>query len=253
MKKLTILIPCYNEESGIGAVISGFQAEYLHEKGLELDIIVIDNNSNDATAAIAKAHGATVISENKKGKGNAMRAGFAALAYDTDYVVMLDGDNTYRPTEILRMLEPLQSNFATVVLGSRLYGNKSEGSMKGFNKFGNHIFTILVRTFFKVPVTDVLTGYYAWKYSAVKKLLPHLTSEGFTIEIEMVTKMARLGEQISSVPISYDKRAGASNLKPVEDGIKIMRVLLRNIFWQPNVKNMFAHKSEFSNEVLVKN
>ena len=245
IKNITILIPCYNEEHGVGAVISAFKSDSLKKRGFDVKLVVIDNNSKDKTAEVAKAHGAEVIFEKKKGKGNAIRSGFANISNDTDYVVMIDGDHTYRPKEVLRLIEPLESGFSTVVLGSRLYGNKSEGSMKGFNMLGNHLFTFLVRSLYRVPVTDVLTGYYAWKNSAIANLLPHLKSEGFTIEIEMITKMAKLGEQICSVPISYDKRAGSSNLRPVADGIQILLVLIQNIFWRPRaVPVSVRHQNE---------
>jgi dolichol-phosphate mannosyltransferase len=232
-KKITVLIPCYNEEGGIGSVISGFKAVAETVQGYSFEIIAIDNNSKDKTTEVAERHGATVLFESKKGKGNAMRSGFARVSDDTDYVVMLDGDHTYRPAEVMRLIEPLDSGFCTVILGSRLYGKMHHDSMKLFNYLGNKLFTFLSRTIYGVQATDVLTGYYAWKAESVKKMLPHLTSDGFTIEIEMVTKMAKLGEQIFSVPVSYDARAGESNLKPVSDGIKIMRVLLGNVFWKP--------------------
>src|SRR5580698_8071477 len=101
-KKITVLIPCYNEEGGIGAVIKSFPVERLNSFGYTLEIMVIDNNSSDKTADVARKHGATVIHEPKKGKGNAMRLGFRSISSDTDYVVMLDGDTTYKPDEILR-------------------------------------------------------------------------------------------------------------------------------------------------------
>ncbi len=230
-KKITVLIPCYNEEGGIGAVIKSFPRERIERQGFELEIMVIDNNSKDRTAEIARENGATVIHEPKKGKGNAIRRGFYAISTDTDYVVMLDGDDTYRPEEVLRLVELLDSNFCSVVIGSRLGGRISDGSMTTFNRMGNWVFSHLVRYFYRVNVTDVLTGYFAWKREALERLRPHLKSSGFAIEMEMVTKMAKLGEEIYSVPISYYARTGKSNLNPVVDGTRILLMLLRNFFW----------------------
>jgi glycosyltransferase involved in cell wall biosynthesis len=236
LQKIAVLIPCYNEEGGIGSVIDSFPTDALRANGYGLEIIVIDNNSNDRTAEVAKAHGANVISEPNKGKGNAVRKGFSEISDDTNFVVMIDGDDTYSPREILRLIEPLRSGFCSVVLGSRLYGKINIGSMKRTNLFGNYVFSFLVRFLYGARVTDVLTGYYAWNRAAVKKMYPHLVSEGFTIEIEMITKMVKLGEEIFSVPITYDARAGESNLKPIADGIRIFSVLLRNLFWKPNTR-----------------
>lgn len=234
-KKITALIPCYNEAGGIGDVIRKFPVAQLAKYGYQLEIIVIDNNSNDDTGKIARAHGVTVLHEPKRGKGNAMRLGFRRVSQDkdADYVVMLDGDTTYKPAEILRLVEPIDSGFCSVVIGSRLGGKILEGSMTTFNRFGNWVYSHLVRSFYRVNVTDVLTGYFAWKRDAIERLYPHLESEGFAIEMEMITKMAKLGEEIYSVPISYDKRAGVTNLRPIYDGTRILWMFTKNLIWRP--------------------
>ena len=232
-KKVIALIPCFNEEEGIAAVLEGFPREQLAAHGFVLDVIVIDNNSTDNTAAVARAGGATVIHEQKKGKGNAMRRGFYAIPDDAAYVVMLDGDNTYRPQEMLRLLELLDSGFCSVAIGSRLAGRISAGSMPFTNRLGNWIFSHLVRAVYRVNVTDVLTGYFAWTREAIERLRPHLQSEGFAIEMEMVTKMARLGESMYCVPISYLAREGESHLRPFSDGARILRMCLKNVAWRP--------------------
>lgn len=166
-KKITALIPCYNEAGGIAAVISAFPIEKIEKHGYSLEIVVIDNASTDKTAEIAKSFGATVVHESRKGKGNAIRTGFNYISADTDYVVMLDGDDTYRPEEILRLIEPLDSGFCDVVIGSRLGGRIANDSMNALNRIGNWVFSHLVRYFYQVNVTDVLTGYFAWKREAL--------------------------------------------------------------------------------------
>jgi glycosyltransferase involved in cell wall biosynthesis len=196
-------------------------------------VLVIDNCSTDKTADIAKKAGAKVIKESAKGKGNAMRKGFRSLPEDTDYVVMLDGDDTYSPHEILRMVEPLYHGFSEVVIGSRLSGKMQSDAMTRFNRLGNWLFTHLVRLSYREPVTDVLTGYFAWNKNVIEELEPHLTSSGFAIEMEMITKMARLGHNICSVPISYHPRIGESSLRPIHDGSRILKMYAKNIYWQP--------------------
>jgi glycosyltransferase involved in cell wall biosynthesis len=233
MKKITVLIPCLNEAAGIGQVVRAFPRQQLRRQGYELEVLVIDNNSKDATAEVARKAGAKVIFEGKPGKGNAIRTGMDSVSADTNFVVMLDGDNTYRPAEVARLVEPLNSGFCDVVIGSRLAGRIPNGAMTGFNRLGNWIFSHLVRYFYKVNVTDVLTGYFAWRKSVVDDLRPHLESKGFAIEMEMVTKMARLGHEIYCVPISYDARAGETNLRPVYDGSRIFKMFLKNLWWKP--------------------
>lgn len=232
-KKITAIIPCYNEEKGIADVIKSFPTEKLNASGFSLEIIVIDNNSKDKTAEIATSLGAKVIHEAKKGKGNAMRTGFYSISDDTDYVVMLDGDNTYRPEEIMRLVEPLDSGFCDVVIGSRLGGKITHGSMTTFNRTGNWFYSHMVRYFYLINVTDVLTGYFAWNKSSLIRLRPYLKSTNFAIEMEMVTKMAKLGESVYCVPITYDQRAGHANLHPIYDGFRILWMFTKNLFWSP--------------------
>ena len=239
MKKLIVLIPCYNEAKGIASVIAKFPRKQLEQRNLESEIIVIDNCSTDGTAEIAAAAGARVIKEGKKGKGNAIRTGFRALPADTDFVIMLDGDDTYDAGEVTRMIEPLQNKFCNVVVGSRLGGKMHNGAMRSVNRAGNWFFTHIVRAYYKVNVTDVLTGYFAWDKECIDTLLPNLVSEGFAIEMEMITKMAKLGHNIYSVPISYTPRSGETALRPFYDGRRILKMYLDNMRWQP---------AEFQNE-----
>lgn len=232
-KKVAVVIPCYNEASSIAQVISKFPRNLLEQFGIQLQLYVVDNNSSDDTAAIAQAHGATVIHEPKRGKGNALRTGFRNIAQDTDYVVMLDGDNTYSPEEVMRLVEPLRSDFCDVVIGSRLYGHIQTAAMSRLNRLGNRLFTGGVRLLYGANVTDVLTGYFAWKKQTLDALAPHITSPGFAVEMEMITKMARLGHRMAAVPISYHPRLGQSNLHPFKDGCRILSMLLKNLTWRP--------------------
>ncbi len=249
-KKITVLIPCFNEESGIAQVIKKFPREKLESLNYSIEIVVIDNNSTDRTGEIAQTHGATVLHEPKKGKGNAIQTGFNYIKHDTDYIVMIDGDDTYRPEEILSLIEPLKSNFCDVVIGSRLLGSISKGSMTKFNMMGNKIFSWLVRTFYKggKDVTDVLTGYFAWKRTTIERLRGHLVSQEFTIEMEMVTKMAKLNEKMVFVPIGYDPRAGQTNLRPIRDGLYILGMFLQNLFWKPKKMIQKTHIKTNSNQ-----
>ncbi|MCD4670526.1 MAG: glycosyltransferase family 2 protein [Actinomycetia bacterium] len=233
LKKITILIPCYNEERGIGKVIDSVPNEKLVSLGYRTEIIVINNNSTDNTAKVAYEKGSKVVSEKKQGKGNAIRTGFRNVSSDTDYVIMLDGDDTYKSKEIPRFIEPLENNFCDIVVGSRLEGKLNVGSLSSSHRLANWLFTFLVRRLYLVNTTDICTGYFAWKKEVIDKLAPHIKSNGFAIEAEMITKMARLGFKIFSVPITYDRREGNSKLSPYLDGLKIIWMLLNNLTWRP--------------------
>lgn len=233
IKKITLLIPCFNEADSIRFVIDGVPYPKLKQAGYRIEIIVIDNNSSDNTSLAARAGGTRVIHEPKKGKGNAIKAGFDAVLEDTDYVVMIDGDDTYKTTEILRLIEPLESGFCDAVMGSRLAGKMNADSMKAFNRLGNWLFSALVRNFYKVNITDTLTGYFAWRYEVIAKMRPYIISDGFSIEMEMIAKQAKLGFETYSVPITYAPRIGDSHLNPVTDGFKILAMFSKHLFWQP--------------------
>jgi dolichol-phosphate mannosyltransferase len=232
-KKLLVVVPCYNECDAIANVLKKFPTKQLQKHKWQVEIVVIDNNSTDGTSEVARQHGATVINEPQQGKGHAVMTGLQQISNDTDYIVMLDGDDTYHPKEILRMIEPLDSGFCDVILGSRLQGKMKDGSMGQMSRVGNWFFSFLVRYFYRVNVTDVLTGYFAWKTSALDALLPHLKSRGFEIEMDMITKMARLGLEVYSVPISYHPRVGDSKLNHVSDGWKILKTFVANLWWSP--------------------
>ncbi|MBS3159492.1 glycosyltransferase [Candidatus Woesearchaeota archaeon] len=231
MKKLVVLIPCYNEEKGIGNVIDNIPIESLNSFGYEVEILVIDNNSKDKTSEVAKEHGANVIFEEKQGKGNAVRKGFNHIK-KADIIVMIDGDLTYNPKEMIRIIEPIDSGFCNVVIGSRLCG-RINGGMSKFNRLGNWFFSFMVRLAYNENVTDVCTGYFAWNHKVIKELKKHLTSEGFSLEMEMLTKMSKMGYDIFAVPISYDNRMGQSTLRPAKDGYRIMKTWVKYLTWKP--------------------
>jgi glycosyltransferase involved in cell wall biosynthesis len=163
-----------------------------------------------------------------------MLLGFKKYPKDSDYVVMMDGDNTYKGQEMYRLLEPLINNFGDVIIGSRMTGKMLDRSFKFQNRVANWAYAFFVRTFYHTNVTDVLSGYFAWKREALEDLAPHITSAGFTLEMEMVTKMLKLGHEVYSVPITYDRRDGYSKIETFKDGIKILNQLFSNIFWSPD-------------------
>jgi len=237
-KKITLMIPCYNEEASIASVIDGIPLEKLKSQGFKIEVLVIDNNSKDKTAEIARSKGARVISELNQGKGNAIRTGFNNIPKDVDYVVMLDGDNTYKPAEILRLIEPLESGFADVIVGSRLEGQMTTHAMSRSHRLANWLFTFLTRFIYGANVTDTCTGYFAWTRKSIDILNGNIESKGFAIEAEMISKMARLKLRVFSVPITYAPRVGEthSKLSPFKDALKIIWMLIKNRRWKPKEK-----------------
>jgi glycosyltransferase involved in cell wall biosynthesis len=232
-EKIAILIPCYNEEQGIAKVMDNIPYHTLEMYGFEPKVIVIDNNSSDRTQEVAESKGAHVIFEPAKGKGNAIRKGFNCIDSSTAYVVMLDGDSTYDAREMLRLIEPLKSRFCDVVIGSRLGGKVLKNAFKAQNRLANWVYTFLVRCFYCANVTDVLSGYFAWRGDVIIGMRDHLQSDGFSIEMEMISKLVKLNYSIYSVPITYNTREGETKIESIKDGLKILFTLYRNLFWFP--------------------
>jgi glycosyltransferase involved in cell wall biosynthesis len=232
---VTVVIPCYNEAGNIDQVVRGFHTSELVKEAFDFDILVVDNNSADGTAEIAGQAGARVIHEPRQGKGYAMRTGFRNIHPNATYVVMLDGDGTYRPDEALRLLEPLHHNFCEVVIGSRLGGKMYDRPMRFGNRGFNWLCVHIVRIFYRANVTDVLSGYYAWKRDIIEELVPHLYASGFALEMEMITKMARMKHDMYSVPISYHKRSFGTGIRAI-DSIPILKMFAKNLLWTPRSK-----------------
>lgn len=233
MEKVTVIIPCHNEEKGIGRVLDSMPFRKLYHEGFDTHVIVVDNNSKDATTHEVLKRRIRIIHEPHQGKGHALKTGFKSIPEDTKYVVIIDGDDTYKTYEMPRLLEPLQNNFCDVVIGSRIGGKTIRGSLSSTHRIVNWIFAFLVRHFYSANVTDVLSGYFAFKRQALDKLLHHLDSKGFAIEMEMVTKMKKLDMDVYSVPITYDRRLGHSKIHSLKDGIKILYMFINNLTWKP--------------------
>jgi glycosyltransferase involved in cell wall biosynthesis len=213
--KVAILIPTLNEEMSIGQVIDRMPVEDLSNKGYEMSIYVIDGNSIDRTQQIAVEKGAELILEKRPGKGAAMQTAFKRIA--ADYLIMIDGDNTYPPEKIVDFLDLLKNY--DIVLGSRLRGNIADGAMPKINVFGNFALTLIARALYGKKVTDVCTGFWGFRGEAVNTM--ELVAQGFEIEADMFAECARHDFSIAELPIDYSKREDRPKLSSIDDGLRI--------------------------------
>jgi glycosyltransferase involved in cell wall biosynthesis len=233
-KGLTILLPTYNEVDALPKVVKALPLDALRAAGWEPRIVVADGRSTDGTQARATELGLELIVQGPAaGKGFGMREGFARfLAHHDDVLVMLDADSTYAPNEMLRLLQHLDQGEYDVVIGSRLRGDIQPGAMSRVNWIGNHILTWFAVALYRVFISDVCTGYWAFRRGAIQKM--SLNSTEFEIEAEMYAACATEGLRMSEVPISYAPRIGDSKLGSVADGVRILRKLLvRRMFPRP--------------------
>ncbi|AXV36716.1 MAG: mannosyltransferase [Methanobacterium sp. BRmetb2] len=219
MKDVTFLLPAYNEELSIGTLIKKIQELYQNSH-----IIVIDNNSTDKTASIASKLGAEVIFEKKQGKAHAIQKGFNHS--DSQYVIMLDADNTYDPADASRLLELLKNDDADLVMGSRLSGDLEKGAISRTNVIGNYLLSLTARLLYH-PISDVCTGYWAFRKEVVDYLLAvGIDCSGFEVEAEMFAKVSKGNFSIREIPISYKKRTDQAKLNSFSDGFKIFKTLI---------------------------
>ena len=207
---ITVIIPTLNEEKTIGEVIDRFKRIGYN------DILVIDGNSTDKTREIAREKGAKVVVQSGKGKGQAIAEAFEIV--ESDVVVLIDGDGTYLPEEVDKLLKPILTNKAEHVIGNR-FANYEKGAFTRLNLIGNKIINFLFRICYGVEVHDILSGYRALTREVYKNV--ELKKHGFEIETELTVETLAKGFRIAEVPITYKKRKGRTKLKPIRDGIKI--------------------------------
>ncbi len=217
--RVSFLIPAFNEESTIGEVLERIAA-------LELDaqVIVVDDGSTDGTAAIAESHGATVIRQANAGKGAAIRAAIGAI--DGDIAVIQDADMEYDPAEVPELIEPIVRGVADVVYGSRLRGGKPQRAYLFWHLVGNKFLSLLTCVLYNTTLSDMETGYKAFRSDVLRSL--DLRENKFGIEPEITAKICKRKLRIYELPISYYGRTHEEGKKITwRDGFRAIWVLLR--------------------------
>lgn len=224
-KSISILLPALDEAETIGQVIRKIPRQTLTDLGYKVNVVVVDGHSRDKTCDIASALGAQLLKQRGRGKGNALKTAFEN--FDSDYLFMLDADNTYDPAEIIRLLAPLESQTYDVVMGTRLNGSIKVGAMSRLNYIGNRLLTGTANALFPNGhiVSDVCTGMWGFTDEVVNAL--DLESNNFEVEAEMYAKCVKAGFNIGEVSISYGKRPNMNKLCAMKDGAKIWLRLLK--------------------------
>ncbi len=216
--RTAVLIPCYQEEKTIAEVVQQFRA-YLPDA----DVYVFDNNSSDRTVEEAIRGGAIVFHERRQGKGNVVRSMFRRV--DADIYVMVDGDGTYPADVVANLVDPVRKGEADMVIGSRLH-HESSSQFRFLNRFGNHIFLLLLNSMFRVRLTDLLSGYRVFSQRLVRSLA--LFGGGFETEAEMTIKTLERGFSIVEVPVNLSHRPEGSHskIRIVHDSLLILRTMM---------------------------
>jgi len=213
-----VLVPTLKEAETIGGVVEG-----LREQGYE-NVLVIDGGSTDGTVEIAREHGARVERQSGRGKGRAIREALSMI--DAKYVLMLDGDGTYRTEDADAMVEPLRAGRAEHVIGNR-FADMGPDAMPRLNQAGNRLINRAFAFVHGRDLVDITSGYRAFTRESDERF--HLTATGFGIETELAVECIKHDLDTEIVPITYRARPEGSdtNLRPIRDGGVILVTLYR--------------------------
>jgi len=218
-----LVIPALDEEAAIGVTLERVPRELYRQ------IVVADNGSRDRTAEIARAAGATVVFEPERGYGAACLRALAALPEDTEAVVFMDADASDAPEEAARLLEPIYTGRADLVLGSRELGQAEPGALLPHQRFGNWLATRLIRWLYGHAYTD-LGPFRAISLPTLRRLRMRDRNYGWTIEMQI--RAIQHGLRILEVPVSYRPRIGVSKVSgnlpaSIRAGLKILWTVFR--------------------------
>ena len=222
--KTVVVIPAFNEGRSIGLVVGDIPRHLVDE------IVVVNNASTDETERNAKAAGATVLREQRKGYGWACLKGIEyAVEQDYDIVVFLDGDYSDFPDELNLLVEPITSGRAVFTLGSRMIGEREAGAMLPQALFGNRLACFLMKVFWNSTFTD-LGPFRAISMDTLKSLNMSDKTYGWTVEMQIKILQRQLPYE--EVAVSYRKRVGVSKITGTVSGTvkasgKILSLLFR--------------------------
>lgn len=216
--RVAVLVPCYNEEAAIGAVVADFR-KALPSAG----IYVYDNNSRDRTAQIAREAGAEVRGERRQGKGHVVRRMFADI--EADIYVLVDGDATYDAPSAPRMIGKLVNEHLDMVVGLRV--DQSDAAYRRGHRTGNRMLTGFLSSTFGQEFKDILSGYRVFSRRFVKSF--PVLSDGFEIETELAVHALELSLPVAEVETPYYARpeGSFSKLNTWRDGFRILGTMLK--------------------------
>ena len=213
--QISVVIPCYNEEDGVREVIGRMPA-------LVDEIVVVDNNCTDRTAEVARSLGAVVVAEKTPGYGAAYKAGMRAATRDV--VVTMDGDGTYPPEEIARLVDRLVDQRWDFLSASR-FPLTDGRAMQASNRIGNWVLTVAAAVLFFKPIRDSQSGMWVFRREILDRI--RLTSDGMAFSEEIKLEVLQRGLRFGEEHIPYGARIGEVKLQKWRDGWENLTFLVR--------------------------
>jgi glycosyltransferase involved in cell wall biosynthesis len=223
--KISIVIPCYNEKNTIEQIVQAVRAASVENR----EIIVVDDCSQDGTQSVLKEKLAPFVDQIvyhsvNRGKGAALRSGFAVAT--GDIILVQDADLEYSPEDYPALLEPILSGKADAVVGSRFMGGRPHRVLFFWHMVGNRFLTLLSNMLTNLNLTDMETGYKAFKASVIKSI--DIEEDRFGVEPEIIAKLSRRGCKIYEVGVSYSGRTYAEGKKiNWKDGVYALYAIIK--------------------------
>ena len=255
-ERFCVIIPCRDEEISITQTIQGL-LDYVKPE----QIFVVDNDSKDLTAKTASALGVRVLFEPKQGKGFAVRNGFDQIPKDTEFVFMLDGDDTYSVEALPSALDLMIKRNLDMVIGTRkpsqvCESKKESGEIRSSefrtgHSIGNQGLTFLYRVLFKLDIEDTLSGWRLMTYPFIKSFSGG--DSGFEIETELNVHAYSLARPIANIDVSYRGRAigSESKLRTFKDGFQITQKMVNLFRHEKPVTFMFLLSIPFGTAGII--
>lgn len=226
MKELTILIPCLNEKETIGQVIDEAN-KFLSENMINGEVLVADNGSSDGSIEIIGNKGARIINVKEKGYGITLIEGTKAA--NSKYVIMGDADYSYNLYEVKEILEKLRDGYDLVV-GNRLNDYMEKGAMPILHRYlGTPVISKIGNAVYNIGIKDFNSGLRGYNKEKIESV--NLVSPGFEYATEMLIKARKNNLKLTEVDIRFrkDKRGRKPHLRPISDGIRHLKVLIKNV------------------------
>lgn len=219
--QLSLVIPTLNEERGIAETLDALPRDKLEAMDLDLEIVVVDGDSEDATREEAKERGARVVVETRLGYGRAYKTGFAEAT--GDLIATMDADGTYPADALPSLIQHLLDEDLDFITTDR-FGYLQEGAMSGKHRFGNWVLSTTMRTLYGIDVNDSQSGMWVFRSEILDDHLP--TSDGMPFSEEIKIRCfldPELG--CEEVPIAYHPRTGEAKIQSWSDGLENLRHL----------------------------